>query len=133
MLLSTAIFLCTLHFGGGLLLPSTVLLLGTTTQALTCPVETDLWGATNNVAGPPNVMTYKTVGDDDEARITHIRYCMSNRKSNGIYSNFLGFEVTFDSPTSGITKLSYATTESTVAENFACFTDAMGSEELVQL
>ena len=113
ILLSTAICLCSFHFGGGLLLPSTVLLLGTTIQALTCPVETDLWGATNNVARSPNVMTYSTVADDD-ARITHIRYCMSNLKS-GIYSNFLGFEVTFDSPTSGTTKLQYATTENSGA------------------
>ena len=130
-MLSTAICLCTFHFGGGLLLPSTVLLLGTMTQAVTCPVETDLWGATNSVAGPPNEMTYKVITDED-ARITHIRSCMSNIKS-GQYGNFQGFEVTFYSPTSGITKLSYATTEDSGADNFACFTDAMGSEELVSL
>ena len=123
-MLSTAICLCTFHFGGGLLLPSTVLLLGTTTQALTCPVETDLWGATDSVAGPPNIETYKII-TDEEARITHIRSCMSHRKSSGIYGNFQGFEVTFDGPTSGITKLSYATTEDSGAENFACFTDAI--------
>ena len=72
-------------------------------------------------------MTYSAVIDDDLTRVTHIKYCLSNIKSPGLYGNFMGFEVTIDSPTSGISKLSYASMSPTGVADFTCFTDAMGS------
>ena len=78
-------------------------------------------------------MTYSAVVDDDLTRITHIKYCLSNNKGGGVYGNFMGFEVTVDSPTSGISKLSYASMSDTGAADFTCFNDVMGTEELMQL
>ena len=92
-----------------LLVLNTVLLLGTTTQAQPCPVETDLWGATQGRAAAPNIMQYLAVTDDDLTRVTKIRYCLSNKKSSGEYGNYMGFEVTIDSPTSGVSTKSYGT------------------------
>ena len=100
-MLSTAVYLLVL---------ATVLLLGTTTKAQPCPVETDLWGATQGRAAAPNIMQYLAVTDDDLTRVTQIRYCLSNKKSSGEYGNYMGFTVTIDSPTSGISTKAYGTT-----------------------